>query len=546
MKIALCQTNPVIGDFTTNLQAIYQQLEQARKAGCRLAVFPELSLSGYPPMDFLERKSFLEAHDLALSELIDKVSGIACIAGVIEQRAGSGKPLYNSAFFIQNHRVCHRVRKQLLPAYDVFDETRYFEPGTVTLPFMFEGIRIGLTICEDIWYQRDGYAMIDPLAALMQGNNCLDLLINISASPYYHGKISERLKLFSHLCQENSFSLLYVNQVGGQDELIFDGHSLIMNNSGAVCGLAKGFGEDMLVVDSDNFEKNQIAPPKDSLKLVLDGLVFGLGEYMRKTGFTKAVIGLSGGIDSALTAVIASLALGPDNVLCVSMPSSYTSQMSIDDASKLADNLGCAFENIPIISIMESYAQVLAPVFAGLEEDITEQNLQARIRGGILMALSNKLGGLLLSTGNKSELAVGYCTLYGDMNGGLAVIADLPKTMVYELAALINQDKAIKGEIPPRIISRPPSAELKPNQLDEDDLPPYEILDAILAGYLEDRLTVNELVNKGFAGETVVDIIRRIRLNEYKRRQAPPCLKITGKAFGQGWRYPLAQRFTEP
>jgi NAD+ synthetase len=554
LKIALCQTNPVIGDFKANLQTIYRQLEQAEKAGCKLAVFPELSLSGYPPMDFLERKSFLDAHDLALAELIGRVNKTACIIGVIERRKGQGKPLYNSGFFIRNNKVCHRRRKQLLPAYDVFDETRYFEPGTASGTFSFEGINIGLTICEDIWQDSYGYAMADPLAALLEdGSNPPDLLINISSSPYYHGKISERIELFSSLCRKNSLSLLYVNQVGGQDELIFDGHSLMMDNTGTVVKLAAGLKEDMLVVESDNPGQDRITPPRDSLKLVLDALVFGVKEYMDKTGFERAVIGLSGGIDSALTAVIASLALGPENVLCVSMPSPYTSQISIDDARELADNIGCDFENIPIISLMDGYGQVLAPIFSATAEDVTEQNLQARIRGTLLMAISNKLGVMLLSTGNKSEVAVGYCTLYGDMNGGLAVIADVPKTMVYELAEFINQNQQtqekgkIRGrkKIPQRIITRAPTAELKPDQLDQDDLPPYNILDKILAGYLEEHLTVDELVDKGFALKTVEDIIAKVKLNEYKRRQAPPCLKITSKAFGHGWRYPLAQRYEE-
>lgn len=545
MKIALCQTSPVIGDFKANLKNICGQLEQAQKAGCKLAVFPELALSGYPPMDFLERKSFLDAHDLALAEFIGKVNKIACIIGVIERRKGQGKPLYNSAFFIHNNRVCHRVRKQLLPAYDVFDESRYFEPGTASLPFLFAGVKIGLTICEDIWQNRYGYATTDPLAALMRGGSPPDLLINISASPYYHGKISERLELFSSLCRKNSFSLLHVNQAAAQDELIFDGHSLMMDNTGTLSGLAAGFKEDMLVVDTDNLAQNRAVPPRDSLKMVLDGLVFGVKEYMCKTGFKRALIGLSGGIDSALTAVIASLALGSDNVLCVSMPSPYTLPISIDDARELAGNIGCGFDNIPITPLMSGYEQTLTPFFRGSEEDISEQNLQARIRGTILMAISNKLGYLLLSTGNRSELAVGYCTLYGDMNGALAVIGDLPKTMVYELADLINQNKEIKNKIPERIITRPPTAELKPDQLDEDDLPPYDILDKILAGYLEDRLTVNQLADKGFNLKTVEDIICRVKLNEYKRRQAPPCLKVTSKAFGHGWRYPLAQRFVE-
>ncbi len=542
MKIALIQTNPVIGDFDNNLEAICARMEQARAAGCRLAVLPELSLCGYPPRDLLERASFLDAHDAALQELVGRVQGIACVVGVLERRQGLGKPLYNSAFFIDAGKVCFRVRKQLLPTYDVFDESRYFEPGGPSLPFSFDGVKIALSVCEDIWPDEHKYPL-DPVAALMERKTVPDLLINISASPYYNGKIGERSALFSSLCRKHRLPLFYVNQVGGQDELIFDGHSMVLDAGGVVRAAGRGFSEDMTIVDTETWQtdsRRQI--PVDSVERVLDGLTLGVRDYMQKIGFNRAVLGLSGGIDSAVTAAVACRALGPENVLCIALPSPYTSQMSVDDARALAENVGCGFELLPIGDAMQVYGQMLAPLFADLPEDVTEQNLQARIRGTLLMALSNKLGHLLLSTGNKSEMAVGYCTLYGDMNGGLAVLADVPKAMVYELAHWINNDREL---IPERIITRPPTAELKPDQLDQDDLPPYEILDPILSGYLEEFLGVDELVERGFERKVVQDIIRRIKINEYKRRQSPMGLKVTSKAFGHGRRYPVAQGFVE-
>ena len=542
MKIALIQTNPVVGAFEKNLKALSVRLEQARDAGCRLAVFPELSLCGYPPRDLLERASFLDAHDRALSQLIDRVHGIGCVVGVLERRQGVGRHLYNSAFFIDEGKVRFRARKQLLPTYDVFDERRYFEPGEPVLPFHFEGVKIGLSICEDIWQDAIQYPF-DPVATLMERENKPDVLINLSASPFYDGKLGERYDLFSSLCTKYNLPLIYVNQVGGQDELIFDGHSMVMDGAGTVQATGRGFAEDMIVVDIKSWQTEASRQvPKDSVSQVLDALTLGVHDYLQKIGFSRVVLGLSGGIDSAVTAAVACRALGPENVLCVALPSPYTSQMSIDDARELATNMGCGFELLPIVEAMESYEQILAPLFVGKDEDVTEQNLQARIRGTLLMALSNKLGHLLLSTGNKSEMAVGYCTLYGDLNGGLAVLADVPKAMVYDLARWMNRDKEV---IPERIITRPPSAELKPDQLDQDDLPPYDILDPILKGYLEEFLGVDELVQRGFDRKIVQDIIRRIKINEYKRRQSPMGLKVTSKAFGHGRRYPVAQGFVE-
>ncbi len=448
--------------------------------------------------------------------------------------------------------MLHRVRKQLLPTYDVFDESRYFEPGPASLPFSFHGLRLGLTICEDIW---PGQYPVDPVASLVQGHdghNGLDLLINISASPYHHGKLVERNQLLTALCRENSLPLLYVNQVGGQDSLIFDGHSMALNSRGELCAAASGFQEEMVVVALEDLvimpsavgANPCVRPctlPQDSIAQVDKALVLGLRDYLHKTGFHQAVIGLSGGIDSAVTAVLAAAALGPENVLCVALPSPYTAEMSIDDAAELASNLGCDFELLPIAPAMDAYSAMLVPLFTGREEDVTEQNLQARIRGNLLMALSNKFGSLLLTTGNKSEMAVGYCTLYGDMSGGLAVLADVPKVMVYELARWMNRAGEV---IPERIITRPPSAELKPDQADQDDLPPYEVLDPILSAYLEEHLSIEEIVARGFAQATVEDIIRRIRINEHKRKQAPLGLKVTSKAFGYGRRYPIVHGFT--
>ncbi|MCL7487804.1 MAG: NAD+ synthase [Desulfobulbaceae bacterium] len=543
MKIALIQTNPVIGDFARNSDAVLRWTAAARAAGCRLAVFPELTLSGYPPQDLLERSDFINAHDRHLLSMVEKITDIAIVIGAIEQRSGSGKPLYNSALFIDDGKVKACARKQLLPTYDVFDETRYFEPGGESAVVCLDGERFGLTVCEDIWFEGRGYR-IDPVRNMLAAETGKpDFLINISASPYHHGKISERNAVFSSLCRRNRLPLLYVNQVGGQDSLIFDGRSMALDPDGGIVAAAPGFQEAMIIVDSNNW---QPAPgldlPEDSIATVFEALTLGVRDYLHKTGFKTAVIGLSGGIDSALTAAVACRALGPENVLTVSLPSPYTSQASIDDAQALAANLNCGHETISIGPAMDAYQKTLSPFFQGLAEDVTEQNIQARIRGNLLMALSNKFGHLLLSTGNKSEMAVGYCTLYGDMSGGLAVLSDVPKQMVYELARWLNSKEEI---IPERIITRPPSAELKPDQLDQDDLPPYEILDPILQAYLEEHASIDVICARGYERKTVEDIVRRIRVNEYKRRQAATGLKVTTKAFGQGRRYPIVHNFRE-
>ena len=541
MNIALVQTNPVIGDFDHNVRLVTERIQAAVQAGCELVLFPELTLCGYPPQDLLERSSFIKTHDQALDGLINTVGDIGVVLGALEQRQGPGKPLYNSALFIHRGKVVHRARKQLLPTYDVFDESRYFEPGGFSMPFPFHGLYLGLTVCEDIWHESMHYS-VDPVAGLTQDNDALDILINISASPYYHGKLGERNRLFASLCRQNDLPLLYVNQAGGQDSLVFDGHSMAVNQRGEIYAVAAGFSEDMLIVDSADLLRSDtgIEAPEDSIAQVQDALVLGLRDYLHKTGFERAVLGLSGGIDSAVTAVLAAFALGPENVLCVALPSPYTSQMSIDDARMLAENLGCGFEIIPIAGAMQAYHETLAPFFKGLAEDVTEQNIQARIRGNLLMALSNKFGSLVLATGNKSEMAVGYCTLYGDMSGGLAALADVPKVMVYELACWMNRDREI---IPDRIITRPPTAELKEDQCDQDDLPPYAVLDPILAAYLEEHLSVDEITARGFKRRVVEDIIHRIRINEHKRKQAPLGLKVTSKAFGHGRRYPIVQGF---
>ncbi|MBM9538031.1 NAD+ synthase [Desulfobulbus alkaliphilus] len=541
MKIALVQTNPIIGAFEQNLGHIFTWIEKARQAHCDLVVFPELSLCGYPPRDLLERPDFLDAHDRVLEQLITGLNGITCIVGVLERRQEPGKGLYNSAFVVERNHIAFRARKQLLPTYDVFDETRYFEAGTVLTVFPFKGLHFGLTVCEDIWWNHQAYPH-DPLRDLAVGPVVPDCLINISASPYYHGKINERRRVFGEMCQRNSLPLLYVNQIGGQDGLVFDGHSMVINRSGNTQHVAAGFSEEMLITDSDNWDDDGCCSIEDSVAHVATALVTGVRDYLHKTGFGKVVVGSSGGIDSAVTAVIACQALGPENVLCVAMPSPYTSQQSVDDATRLAKNLLCGFEVLPIAHAMDSYREILAHLFAGYPEDITEQNIQARIRGNLLMALANKFNWLLLSTGNKSEMAVGYCTLYGDMCGGLAVLADVPKAMVYALARQVNREGEV---IPESIIMRPPTAELRPDQLDQDDLPPYPVLDAVLHAYLEELKSASEIAAQGYDIRVVRDIIRRIRLNEYKRTQAPLGIKVTSKAFGPGRRYPLAQGFVE-
>jgi NAD+ synthase (glutamine-hydrolysing) len=542
MKIALCQINPIIGDFDHNTSLMLEASGRAWALGCGLAVFPELSLIGYPPKDLLERPSFVKENLRRLETLASRAEGIALLCGFVDQTPSSvaGKPLLNSAALLSNGKIVGKGGKRLIPTYDVFDETRYFEPARESLLFELQGKRIGVTICEDIWtvgdYEGIPRYAADPVTDLVRRG--IDLLVNISSSPYTLHKRSVRQGILERLSTHHNLPTLYCNQVGGNDDLLFDGASMIVNGKGRLIGLGKEFEEDLLVWDSetDSPPIESLEPPEE--ESILKGLILGTRDYLRKTGFRKAVVGLSGGIDSSLVAVVARHALGGSNVLGVSMPSPFTSRMSREDARDLARNLGIEFQEIPISGIYEAFRKELSPIFAGLREDETEENLQARIRGTLLMALSNKFGSILLSTGNKSETAVGYCTLYGDMNGGLAVISDIPKTLCYRLARFINREGEI---IPERVLTRPPTAELKPDQKDQDTLPPYEILDGVIEAAVVQNLGFREILDLGYEPETVRDVLRRIEISEYKRRQAPPGLKITTKAFGYGRRYPIAK-----
>lgn len=549
MKIALIQLNPVIGDFDKNCAKIVEWAGKARSRDCGLAIFPELAISGYPPQDLLERASFLAAHDQAVAKLTgDLPRDIDVMFGCLEQRVGQrGKALYNAALVARQGKIVYRAHKQLLPSYDVFDETRYFEPGEPSELYQVQGLSFGVTVCEDVWSDEVTEYQVQPVADIVARaaakGRTVDALINISASPFQRDKEKIRKGIFEKICRAHHIPFLYCNQVGGQDSLLFDGRSLVLDSSGTTLAQAYGFREDMIVVDRDGWQGEMHGAPQISeQEAVYQGLCMGLGDYVRKCGFSSVVLGLSGGIDSALTAAIAVDALGPDKVLGVALPSPYSSPDSMEDAQQLAANLGCRFTVLPIAELFDTFRSNLAGLFAGLGEDITEQNLQARIRGNLLMALSNKFGHLLLTTGNKSEMAVGYCTLYGDMSGGLAVISDVPKQLVYELAAYVNRNREI---IPARTITKAPTAELKPGQKDQDDLPPYEILDRILELHLEQGKGRAEIVALGFSNKMVCDILRRVRINEYKRKQAPMGLKVTTKAFGYGRRYPNVQNFRE-
>ncbi|MFV0439348.1 MAG: NAD+ synthase [Desulfopila sp.] len=546
MRISLVQINPIIGDFDGNCKKIQRFAEEAQRDGCQLVIFPELAISGYPPQDLLERTSFLAAHDQAMAKLVACLPPVDVMFGCVERcEDEGGKPLFNSAVVARDGEIVFRARKRLLPSYDVFDEIRYFEPGPAAELYQAGELTFGVTVCEDVWHyavhEYDVIPVEDLHRLAERRGKRLAGMINISASPYQRQKEDLRKSIFSRYCRQFATPFLYCNQVGGQDSLIFDGRSLVMDEKGRVVAQAPGFVEDRIVVDTDTWQGEMHGPVDPPvIETVYQGLVCGVGDYVRKCGFSQVVVGLSGGIDSALTAAIAVAALGAENVLGVAMPSPYSSKASVEDAERLAINLGCRFEVIPIGEIFALFRTSLAPLFRGREEDLAEQNLQARIRGNLLMALSNKLGHLLLTTGNKSEMAVGYCTLYGDMSGGLAVISDVPKQLVYELSRYVNREKEL---IPRRTLEKPPSAELKPDQLDQDDLPPYEVLDAILELYLEKGQGVEEIVAQGFAASIVQDIVARIRVNEYKRKQAPLGLKVTSKAFGSGRRYPITQKY---
>ena len=548
MKIAIAQINPIIGDFNHNFEKIQRFADKAIELSCDLVVFSELVIPGYPPRDLLEKNDFIEANLACLNRLLSSIRGIGVICGFADKNPDDkGKPLYNSAVLFEDGNILHKVHKRLLPTYDIFDERRYFEPGRETTSYSYKGRRIGLTVCEDAWNDEDIFKRriysIDPVALVVQAG--ADLVINISASPFYVGTREFRWNMFGSMARKHGVPLIFANQVGGNDSVLFDGISTVFDNNGNVMARACDFDEDLIVFDSQapELSKGDLHLISNSdTESILKALVMGTRDYVTKCGFSKVVVGLSGGIDSALTACIAVKALGRENVSVVFMPSQYTSKDNFEDTEKLAENLGIVLIRIPIDGIFKEFLRFLSPSFKDSEPDITEQNIQARIRGTILMGLSNKHGSLVLSTGNKSELAVGYCTLYGDMSGGLAVISDVPKTIVYDLTRFINREKEY---IPPRIISKAPSAELKPDQTDQDDLPPYGILDSILKGYIEDFKGADELAQTGFDKDIVEEVIFKVDRNEYKRHQAPPGLKVTSKAFGYGRRYPLAQRYTK-
>jgi len=546
MKIALAQINPTIGDFAGNTEKIMASAQRARDLSCNLVVFSELGISGYPPRDLLEKKDFVEANLMHLQNLVKSIKGIGVICGFVDKNLGKeGNPLYNSAVLFDKGKILHQAHKRLLPAYDVFDERRYFEPGTEYSPFFYKDWRVGLTVCEDIWtdkgfFPRQLYA-VDPVERIIgEGAN---LLINIAASPYYAGKREFKWDMIGGIAKKYKVPLLYVNQVGGNDSVLFDGISLAFDSKGKMVARARDFEEDMVVFDTQT-QKADLHPVSETdTESLLNALTMGTRDYVRKCGFSRALVGLSGGIDSALTACIAARALGKENIIAIFMPSQYTSKENFEDTRELAANLGIKLLNVPIEEIFKKFLQELSSLLKDVATEVTGQNIQARVRQIILMALSNKFGHLLLSTGNKSELAVGYCTLYGDMSGGLAVISDVPKTMVYQIARLINKGKEV---IPQRIIEKPPSAELKPDQLDQDDLPPYDVLDGILMAYIEDIKSAEEIIEMGFEPSIVRDIIRRVDRNEYKRHQTPPGLKVTSKSFGYGRRHPIAQRYGSP
>ncbi|MCP4682151.1 MAG: NAD+ synthase [Desulfobacterales bacterium] len=541
MKIAICQINPIIGDFEYNISLIKDATGRAKKSGCALAVFPEMALVGYPARDLLEKPSFINENLAYLDRLSSEIQGISIICGHVDRNPSkTGKSLINSVALIRDGHIRGKGGKRLLPAYDVFDETRYFEPSPGSLVFELENRRFGVTICEDIW-NADDYSGVpryelDPVSEII--GHGIDVLINTSASPYNIEKGALRLALLDKLSNRYHIPILYCNQVGGNDDLLFDGHSMVVDGAGRQIRLGKQFESDYFVWDMEKAYEEVAEPWPSTEESVLNGLIMGTRDYTSKCGFKRALVGLSGGIDSSLVAFIGREALGPENVTGVSMPSPYTSDISKKDAGALADNLGIRFEEIPISELFSVYKETLAPIFKGLKQDQTEENIQARIRGNLLMAMSNKFNALLLTTGNKSEFAMGYCTLYGDLSGGLAVISDIPKTLCYRLAHYINKDSEI---IPQRIISRPPSAELKPDQTDQDTLPPYDVLDDILEAAVEKYLGLEEIVARGHDPAVVEDVLRRLAFNEYKRCQAPPGLKITTKAFGVGRRYPIAR-----
>jgi NAD+ synthetase len=546
MKIGFAQINPTVGDLRGNFEKIAGAYDQLARAGADIVIAPELAVTGYPPQDLVFKSRFVPENLAVLDQLQKRLSKPALLVGFVDRNEGRGKPFHNAAALLQAGEPLQKTHKSLLPTYDVFDEDRYFEPAREIAPLNFRGHRIGVTICEDIWTERylpRPFYDVDPVCALVTQE--AEMILNVSASPFSLRKPAVRREMISGLAGTYQRPIFYCNAVGGNDQLVFDGNSIAVNARGQLLAQLPAFEEASVIVDSESVPGAE-APSADIVQELYAALRLGLRDYLAKCGFKSAVLGLSGGIDSAVVAAIAVDALGPNNVTGVSMPSQFSSRGSVLDALTLAKNLGIQCLQIPIADAFAVFKAQFKEVFAGRTEDATEENMQARLRGMTLMALSNKFGHIVLSTGNKSELAVGYCTIYGDMAGGLAVISDVPKTMIYELARFINSEasRAGKGEIiPASTIEKPPSAELRPNQKDQDTLPPYDVLDAILRLHVEDNLSVAEIVAQGFDEKTVRWVQRRVDLNEYKRAQAAPGLKVTSRAFGVGRRMPIAQRY---
>ena len=543
MKIGIAQINPVIGDFPGNAKRILAAYRECIEEGAELVLTPELSLVGYPPRDLVFKSQFVPKCLQALDYLAGETQEVPLVVGYVDHNHPThpGKPFRNSAAWLEDGDIRHRIHKTLLPAYDVFDERRYFEPAESNQPIEWQGKRIGLTICEDIWtddYLHRPYYKLDPVKALSEAG--VDLILNLSASPFHLGKPLQRRAMIAGIAHKTKAPVVYCNAVGANDQLIFDGHSLVAGANGRIAIQMSGFSEQCRVVDPFGAVEDDVGLGDPDIAQLHQALVLGLRDYVTKCGFSSVCLGLSGGIDSALTAAIAAEALGGDKVHGLTMPSQYSSQGSIDDSVALAKKMGIRCEEVAIGPAFEAIKQTMAPIFEGRDEDVTEENMQARLRGLLLMALSNKDNHLLLTTGNKSEMAVGYCTIYGDMNGGLAVISDLPKTKVFELAKWINRDEEI---IPWNTINKPPSAELRPDQKDQDSLPEYEVLDQILELYIEHHMSADEIIERGHDENTVRWIQRRVDLNEWKRHQAAPGLRVTSKAFGIGRRMPIAQQF---